>query len=59
MKEFFLNHICTTPNYTSAVCEHQYQTLTTFGVIILVGYAITLAVTLVAWRMGGLTWRRK
>ncbi len=53
MKEFFLNY-CITPYQTAAYCEHQYQTLTTFGVIILVGYVITASVILISWRKGWL-----
>ena len=56
MKEFFFNYICTTPAYTPAACEHHYQTITTFGVIVLVGYAVTLGVTLLVWRKGWLRW---
>lgn len=55
MKEFFLNN-CITPHQTAAYCEQQYQTLTTFGVIILIGYAITACVILITLRKGWLKW---
>ncbi|MDE2787018.1 MAG: hypothetical protein OXL37_10185 [Chloroflexota bacterium] len=55
MKEFFLNN-CVTPYQTTAYCEQQYQTLTTFGSIILAGYLITLIVILITMRMGWLKW---
>lgn len=40
MKEFFLNHICTTPPYTVAACEYQYNWLVPIGIAILVLLAI-------------------
>ena len=47
MKEFFLNHICTTPPYAVAVCEEQYRWLATIGVAIVAILAI--AVLAYAW----------
>ena len=49
MKEFFLNHICTTPPYTAASCEYQYTVLTTVGTTILIGGAV-MAIIAVARR---------
>ncbi len=49
MKEFFLNHICTTPPYTVASCEYQYMVFTTVGITILIGAAV-MAVIAVARR---------
>ena len=39
MKEFFLNHICTTPPYTVASCEYQYQWLVPISAVVLLGVA--------------------
>jgi uncharacterized membrane protein YqjE len=36
MREFFLQHICTTPPYTLATCEEQYRWLATIGIATLV-----------------------
>ena len=47
MKDFFLNHICTTPPYAVAVCEEQYRWLATIGVATLAILAI--AVLAYAW----------
>ena len=43
MKEFFLNHVCTTPPYTVAACEYQYMVFTTVGLCILIGGSVMLA----------------
>lgn len=42
MKEFFLNHICTTPPYTVATCEYQYQWLVPIGAVVLLGIAASV-----------------
>ena len=47
MKEFFLNHICTTPPYTAASCEYQYMVFTTVGLCLLVGGTIMLAAAMI------------
>ncbi len=47
MKEFFLNHISTTPPYTVAVCEEQYRWLAPIGIAILV--LLSIAVLAYVW----------
>lgn len=47
MKEFFLNHICTTPPYTVAVCEEQYKWLATIGIALLA--LLVIGVFAYAW----------
>ena len=47
MKEFFLQHICTTPPYTTAVCDEQYRWLSAIGVTALV--LLSIAVLAYAW----------
>ncbi len=42
MKEFFLNHICTTPPFSVAACEYQYNWLVPIGIGILVLMVIAL-----------------
>ena len=54
MKEFFLNYICTTPPYTVAACEYQYNWLVPIGAITLVGVAAGLVVAWFHWRSGTL-----
>ncbi len=44
MKEFFLNHICTTPPYTVASCEYQYMVFTFVGAATLIGSVVMLAI---------------
>ena len=55
MKEFFLNHICTTQPYTVAACEYQYNWLVPIGAIILAGVAAALIATWLHWRKGSPT----
>ncbi len=47
MKEFFLNHICTTPPYTVSACEYQYMVFTTVGLCILIGGAAMLTAAMI------------
>lgn len=47
MKEFFLNHICTTPPYTVAGCEYQYSVFTIVSLCLLIGGAAMLAAILI------------
>ena len=47
MKEFFLNHICTTPPYAAAVCEEQYRWLAVIGSAILA--LLVIAALAYAW----------
>lgn len=54
MKEFFLNHICTTPPYTVADCEHQYAWFATIAVAFLIILVIGLGSAWVFWRTGKL-----
>ena len=44
MKEFFLNHICTSPPYTVASCEYQYLVFATVGATILVGGLVMVGI---------------
>lgn len=50
MKEFFLNYICTTPPYTVAACEFQYNWLVPIGAVTLIGVAVSLIVVWIHWR---------
>ena len=50
MREFFLNHICTTPPYTVAACEEQYRWLATIGVAILA--LLVIAALAYVWEFG-------
>ncbi len=55
MKEFFLNHICTSPPYTVAACEYQYNWLVPIAVVTLVGVAVSLFAVWMHWREGTAT----
>lgn len=46
MKEFFLNHICTTPPYTVASREYQYLVFTFVGTATLIGSVVMVAIAL-------------
>ena len=53
MKEFFLNHICTSPPYTAASCEYQYMVLTTVGITILIGAAVMVVIAVARRQKNG------
>ena len=42
MKEFFLNHICTTPQYTVASREYQHRWLVRISAVVLPGVAASV-----------------
>ena len=52
MKEFFLNHICTTPPYTAAACEYQYSWLVPIGAVVVVGVAVSVIALWAHFRAG-------
>lgn len=55
MKEFFLNHICTTPPYTVTACEQQYAWLSAVGIVFMAILVIGLGSAWIFWRKGILT----
>lgn len=46
MKEFFLNHTCTTPPFTVASCEYQYLVCTFVGIATLIGSVVMVVIAL-------------
>lgn len=46
MKEFFLNHICTTPPYTAAAREYQHRWLVPISAVVVPG---VLASAIALW----------